>query len=171
MVEMAFDKKTGRYRCEGGQYATGGDEATTVHAGWNYDDQGGRRPMVFHQTVAWGMDAGLPSFVDTLVMRRVWDAMPADQRTGECVAFLKAGLARNPYAMAVVEAAIADAPDAKTAKALADAFDAAVNETSLPDNRRLYGETVRDLAHARVLALSPSGESTDAAAMSADPMR
>jgi hypothetical protein len=171
MVEMAFDKKTGQYRCEGGQYATGGDEVTTVHAGWNYDDQGGRRPMVFHQTVAWGVDAGLPSFVDTLVMRRVWDAMPADQRAGECVAFLKAGLARNPYAMAVVEAAIADAHDAKTAKALTDAFDATVNETSLPDNRRLYGETVRDLAHARVLALSPPSESNAAAATPADPMR
>ena len=37
--------------------------------------------MIFHQTVAWGVNEGLDSFVDTLVMRRAFDAL-ADQFIG-----------------------------------------------------------------------------------------
>jgi hypothetical protein len=168
MVEMDFNPKSGQYRCKGGQYATGGDEVTTVHAGWNYDDKGGRRPMVFHQAVAWGVDAGLPAFVDTLVMRRAWDAMPADQRAKECAKFMAEGLARNPYAMAVVEAAIGDAPDGKSALALVDAFNEAMDKAKLPADRKLYRDTVRDLAHARAMALAAPADSKDAAALLAD---
>jgi hypothetical protein len=168
MVQMECDPKTGKVRCTGGQYATGGDEVTTVHAGWNYDDKGGRRPMVFHQTVAWGVNAGLGSFVETLAMRRAWDAMPADQRSKECARFMAEGVARNPYAMAVVEAAIADAPDATAAVALVDDFNAALDKAGIPADRKLYRDTVRDLAHARVLALPAPADPKDAAELLAD---
>jgi hypothetical protein len=168
MVQMECDPKTSEYRCTGGQYATGGDEVTTVHAGWNYDDKGGRRPMVFHQTVAWGVNAGLGSFVETLAMRRAWDAMPADQRAEECARFMAEGVARNPYAMAVVEAAIADAPDATAAVALVDDFNAALDKAGIPADRKLYRDTVRDLAHARVLALPAPADPKDAAELLAD---
>ena len=168
MVQMDFDAKTGRYRCKGGQYATGGDEVTNVHAGWNYDDRGGRRPMIFHQTVAWGVDAGMESFVDTLVMRRAWDAMPADQRAKDAAKFMAEGLARNPYAMAVAEAAIGDVPDPKAAVAMVDAFNAAMDKAKLPADRKLYRDTVRDLAHARVAALPAPADSKDASALLAD---
>ena len=149
MVQMDFDAKTRTYTCKGGQYATGGDEVTGVHAGWNYDDKGGRRPMIFHQTVAWGVTVGLESLVDTMVMRRAWDALPAEQRAKECGKFLAAGLARNPYAMAVVEAAFADAPDAKTAKSMLDDFNAALDKAGVPAERALYRDTVRGMVQAR----------------------
>ena len=149
MVQMDFDAKTRMYTCKGGQYATGGDEVTGVHAGWNYDDKGGRRPMIFHQTVAWGATVGLESLVDTMVMRRVWDALPAEQRAKECGKFLAAGLARNPYAMTVVEAAFADAPDAKTAKSMLDDFNAALDKAGVPAERALYRDTVRGMVQAR----------------------
>jgi hypothetical protein len=149
MVQMDFDAKTRTYTCKGGQYATGGDEVTGVHAGWNYDDKGGRRPMIFHQTVAWGATVGLESLVDTMVMRRAWDALPAEQRAKECGKFLAAGLARNPYAMAVVEAAFADAPDAKTAKSMLDDFNAALDKAGVPAERALYRDTVRGMVQAR----------------------
>ena len=168
MVEMDRDPKTGEFRCKGGQYATGGDEVTTVHAGWNYDDRGGRRPMVFHQTVAWGVNAGVQSLVETMVMRRAWDAMPEASRAEECRDFLQAGLARNPYAMTVVEAAIAAAPDAGTAVALADDFSAALDKAKVPADRKLYRDTVRDLAHARVLALPSPSTPEKAAALLGD---
>ncbi len=153
MVQMDFDAKSGRFSCKGGQYATGGDEVTNVHAGWNYDDVGGRRPMVFHQTVAWGVNEGLDSFVDTLVMRRAFDALPPAERADESTALLAEGLKRNPYAMAVVEAAINAAPDAGAAVRLLDDFSKAMDAAKLPADRKLYRDTVRDLAHARVLAL------------------
>ena len=149
MVQMDFDAKTRTYTCKGGQYATGGDEVTGVHAGWNYDDKGGRRPMIFHQTVAWGANVGLESLVDTMVMRRAWDALPAEQRAKECGKFLAAGLARNPYAMTVVEAAFADAPDAKTAKSMLDDFNAALDKAGVPAERALYRDTVRGMVQAR----------------------
>ncbi len=149
MVQMDFDAKARTYTCKGGQYATGGDEVTGVHAGWNYDDKGGRRPMIFHQTVAWGVNAGLDSLVDTMVMRRAWDALPAEQRAKECGKFLAAGLACNPYAMTVVEAAFADAPDAKTAKSMLDDFNAALDKAGVPAERALYRDTVRGMVQAR----------------------
>ena len=149
MVQMDFDAKTRIFTCKGGQYATGGDEVTGVHAGWNYDDKGGRRPMIFHQTVAWGVTVGLESLVDTMVMRRAWDALPAEQRAKECGKFLAAGLARNPYAMTVVEAAFADAPDAKTAKSMLDDFNAALDKAGVPAERALYRDTVRGMVQAR----------------------
>ena len=149
MVQMDFDAKARTYTCKGGQYATGGDEVTGVHAGWNYDDKGGRRPMIFHQTVAWGVNVGLESLVDTMVMRRAWDALPAEQRAKECGKFLAAGVARNPYAMTVVEAAFADAPDAKTAKSMLDDFNAALDKAGVPAERALYRDTVRGMVQAR----------------------
>ncbi len=162
MVQMDFDPKTNQYSCKGGQYATGGDEVTTVHAGWNYDDVGGRRPMVFHQSVAWGVNEGLDSFVDTLVMRRAFDALPSEMRAKECARFLDDGLKRNPFAMTVVEAALAAAPDANTAISLFDNFTTAMDAAKIPADRTLYRDTVRDLAHARVLAL-PSPPTPEAA--------
>ena len=149
MVQMDFDAKTRTYTCKGGQYATGGDEVTGVHAGWNYDDKGGRRPMIFHQTVAWGATVGLESLVDTMVMRRAWDALPSEQRAKECGKLLAAGLACNPYAMTVVEAAFADAPDAKTAKSMLDDFNAALDKAGVPAERALYRDTVRGMVQAR----------------------
>ncbi len=162
MVQMDFDAKTGLYNCKGAQYASGGDEVTTVHAGWNYDDRGGRRGMIFHQTVAWGVNVGLQSFVDTLVMRRAFDALSADERANQATAFLAAGLKRNPYAFAVVEAAISAAADSSTATRLFDDYTKAMDAANIPSSHALYRDTVRNLAQARALALSSRETPTNA---------
>ena len=145
LVRMTHDPKTGRFGCEGEQYASGGDDVTTVHAGWNYDDRGGRRPMPFHQSVAWGVSAGFAAFVDTLVMRRAFDAMPADARARGCEAFLGAGLARNPYCMAVVEAALAAAPDDGARARLRAAFEGRAADVRSGPLEKGYVEQVRRL--------------------------
>lgn len=163
LVRMTHDPKSGAYGCAGEQYATGGDEVTTVHAGWNYDDRGGRRPMVFHQSVAWGVDAGFAAFVDTLVMRRAWDAMPDAERARECEAFLAAGLARNPYCMAVVEAAIQSAGDAGTLGRMRSAFDASMASHAADEGKSLFRTAVQRTFDERTAALeardSSKGES------------
>ena len=148
LVLWERDPDTGKFRCRGDQYATGGDEVTNVHAGWNYDDRGGRRPMVFHQSVAWGVNAGFESFVQTLVLRRVFDAMPPAERAECCEAFMREGLSRNLYAMPVVEAAMEQAPDVATALRMLDSFDAMSEQAKLPAEHRLYRDAVRDLCTA-----------------------
>ena len=153
IVFMEHDAKTKEYRCKGGQYATGGDEVTTVHAGWNYDDKGGRRPMVFHQSVAWGVNAGFAAFVESLAMVRAFNALSADERARECVGFVKAALSRNPFALAAITAALDSAPDAASALAIADACAERFAKATDEKQHALYRSTVRDLAHARVAAL------------------
>ena len=153
IVFMEYDPKTKEFRCKGGQYATGGDEVTTVHAGWNYDDKGGRRPMVFHQSVAWGVNEGLPSFVESLAMVRAFNAMPAEERARECVGFVKAALSENAFALAAITTALESAPDARSALAIADACAERFAKATDGKKHALYRSTVRDLAHARVAAL------------------
>lgn len=167
IVLMEHDDKKG-YQCKGGHYATGGDEVTTVHAGWNYDDRGGRRPMVFHQSVAWGVNHGLGSFVDTLVLRRIWDALPEAQRREHGPAFVRAALAQNPFALAAVDGALADAANSGSAVGILDAFTAAVAGTGPAKGHELYLSTVRDLAHRRIAALPAPTDKKAQAALLAD---
>ncbi|MCC7396428.1 MAG: hypothetical protein IT455_05115 [Planctomycetes bacterium] len=162
IVRMEQDPKTGAYRCVGGQYATGGDEVTTVHAGWNYDDVGGRRPMVFHQSVAWGVSRDFASYVQSLVMRRLWDAEPAERRATQGVAFVQAAVQTNPFALPAVLGAIDAAADAEAALAVLDAFVATFDRFVKPGDYPLYRSTVRDLAHARAREL-PAPKDPDAA--------
>lgn len=162
IVLMDCDPKTGEFRCKGGQYATGGDEVTTVHAGWNYDDVGGRKGMVFHQAVAWGVNQGLASFVDGLVLRRMWDRADEKVRAADCVTFTRAAVTTNPFALAAVEAAIAIAPDAAAATAVLDAFVEQFDRFAKPDQYPLYRSTVRDLAHARVMSQPAPSEKEEA---------
>jgi hypothetical protein len=150
IVFMEYDATTKEFRCKGGQYATGGDEVTTVHAGWNYDDKGGRKPMVFHQSIAWGVNEGLPSFIESLAMVRVFNAMPADERARECVPFVKAALAENVFALAAITTALENAPDVNAAIAIADACADRFAKATDEKQHALYRSTVRDLAHTRI---------------------
>jgi hypothetical protein len=160
IVLMEHDEKTG-YRCKGGQYATGGDEVTTVHAGWNYDDVGGRKPMVYHQSIAWGVNHGLSSFLDALVLRRIWDAMPADQRASQCLELATTTLALNPFALPALEGAIAATPDSATAIKLLDLFEQRLQPLGKPGEYALYRATVRDVVHQHVLDL-PAPKTSEA---------
>jgi hypothetical protein len=150
IVFMEYDPKSKEFSCKGGQYATGGDEVTTVHAGWNYDDKGGRKPMVFHQSVAWGVNENFPAFVELLAMLRAFNALPADERARECVTFVKSALAQNVFALPAITAALDSAPDAKSALAIADACADRFAKKTDDKKHALYRSTVRDLAHARI---------------------
>jgi hypothetical protein len=154
---MEVDPKTGDFRCKGGQYATGGDEVTTVHAGWNYDDVGGRRPMVYHQSIAWAVNrdraAESATFLETLAMRRMFDQLPEAERAQTAVAFTEAALARNPFALVAYDGAVRAAKSPETAIALADLAERTLAALPAADVPALYRSTLRDAAHARILAL------------------
>ena len=153
LVVMTHDPKTGLYACQGEQYATGGDEVTTVHAGWNYDDVGGRRPMVYHQSIAWAVNHDLPALVDALVLRRMWDAHTAEVRAKEAPQWMREAVTLNPYALVLMEGLIKDAADARTLIEVYDAFAEGLERAQLLEAQPLYVSTVRDMVHARIFAL------------------
>ncbi len=162
LVRMAADATTGDFKCVGGQYATGGDEVTHVHAGWNYDDRGGRRNMVFHQSVAWGVNQDLDSYLDAMVLARAIGVLPPEEQAAHARVFAAAAIADNPFAVPAFEAAVKASKSATELIAILDdfttAFPKAVGAERASKEFVLYGNSVRDLVHARIAELPmPSG--------------
>jgi hypothetical protein len=106
LVRMDHDPRTGRYACKGGQYAGGGDEVARVHYNWYFGDTPRQVPMVYHQSVAWAVNHGLPSFLDALLCLQLSRQLPEGAVT-ERLKLLEQGLELNPYAIALVDAAVA----------------------------------------------------------------
>ena len=156
IVVMEQDPETGRFRCRGGQYATGGDEVTTVHAGWDYDDVGGRRPMVFHQSIAFAVNHDFDALVEAMVLRRVWDGLDEETRSRECVQWLGDAMDRNPFSLPLIDGVVAAAPEPMTALQMHDEFNSRF-EPHATKEYELYQRTVGDLLYERILAL-PSPE-------------
>lgn len=105
LVQMDFDPKSGRYVCKGGQYAGGGDEVATVHYNWYFDEAARHVPMVYHQSVAWAVNHGLPSFLDALICLQISRQLPPGD-TARRLKLLEQGLDRCPYAMALIDAVV-----------------------------------------------------------------
>ena len=156
IVVMEQDPESGLFRCRGGQYATGGDEVTTVHAGWDYDDVGGRRPMVFHQSIAFAVNHDFDALVEAMVLRRVWDGLDEETRSRDGVEWIGKAMDRNPFALPLITGVIAAAPDPMTAMEMLDEFNSRF-EPHAAKEYELYQQTVARLVHDRILAL-PSPE-------------
>jgi len=119
MVAYHYEPESDTYSCRGGQYATGGDEKTTPFTPWPFEDafrrtgrKNGyevsfhdRKPMVYHQSVAWGVNYGLESYMDSIIAHAVFRLLPEEQRRTYGLKFLESGLASNPYAFLIVDAA------------------------------------------------------------------
>jgi hypothetical protein len=136
LVSFQYDEKTKHYACVGGQYATGGHEATTPFARW-YLGEGAkkyrrnpgfgiqpnpRKPMVYHRSVAWAMNHGLDSFLDALMAHSLYQILDAPDRKAGGSPLLMSGLAHNPYALLVVDAAQTAAPTATDQVAFFETF-------------------------------------------------
>ena len=118
MVAFRYDKKTKTYGCKGGQYATGGDDKTSPHSGWFFgkykttsktrkgktSKRPARKMMIYHQTVAWAVNYGMPQYLDSLMAYSVFDKLPETDRKANGMTLLKSGLKINPYSFALVDA-------------------------------------------------------------------
>jgi hypothetical protein len=153
IVFMDCDRATGRFACAGGQYATGGDDVTTVHAWWAYDDEAGRRPMVFHQSVAWAVNRDADAFVSTLAMARMFAALDEAGRARACVPFARAALKENPYALAATLAAIEAAPTTDRLGDIRGAIDEALGAATKADGSQLLSTTLAERIEARAKKL------------------
>jgi hypothetical protein len=105
VITFGFDLKTRTFNCHGEQYATGGDAETFPHTPWYFGDIDAGRPMVYHQSVAWGVNCNLPGYLDALLAYQLYRQLPDDLRQKHGLAFLDSALARNPYSFLLVDAA------------------------------------------------------------------
>jgi hypothetical protein len=134
-----------------------------VHARWTYDDIGGRRPMVFHQAVAFGCNHSFATFVDSLVLRRLYDALPEQQQRDEALPLVEAALAANPFALAVLDRVIEKATEVELLVQVLALFERVAGPRLDAEEHALYRTTVRDLVHARIGALpAPEGAERNA---------
>ena len=77
-------------------------------------------------------------------------------RSRQCVRWMRDVMKKNPYALPLIDGIIAAAPDAMAAIEILDAFESGF-EPHAAKEFELYRRTVRNLGHARILALpSPS---------------
>ena len=112
LIVFSLDKKTHSYTCHGEQYATGGDDKTHPHANWVFGDTDARRDMAWHQSVAYGVNAGFQSYLDSMVALEIYHYLPKAAQKAQGLTVLQSGLVANRYNIALVEAALANG-DAK----------------------------------------------------------
>ena len=105
LVQMDYNPKTALYRCKGGQYAGGGDDVAHVHYNWYFDEAARQVPMVYHQSVAAAVNHGLSAFLDALICLQLSRQLAASAVEPR-LRLLEQGLDHNPYAIALVDAAI-----------------------------------------------------------------
>jgi len=123
MVAFKYDPKKKIYFCKGGQYATGGDEKTTPFARWYFGDKAKkcarrpgfgvqpnpRKPMVYHQSIAWAVNHGIASFLDSTMAYSVYHLLDESDHKSAGRTLLTSGLAINPYNFLLTDAAQAAA--------------------------------------------------------------
>ena len=149
IVFMECDRASGKFACKGGQYAGGGDEVTTVHAWWTYDDEAGRHPMVFHQAIAWAANRDAEAFTRTLAMGRMFASLPAQARSRACADFLRAALNASPYAVPAALAAIDAAVASEQLDDIARALDQRLGQVTVADGSALLAKELSARIDAR----------------------
>ena len=153
LVLMNFDPAKKSYSCTGEQYATGGDEVTHVHAQWVFESQPVRRPMVYHQAIAWAVNEDPDALLDSIVLRSAWDAMTPDERTQSGRRMLMQGIAECPFAFALIDALIEFNTTTKDQFDLLTHFNSSLDKVAGKDSYPLLRTTVRDNVHARIGSL------------------
>jgi len=170
MVAFRYDPKKNLYFCKGGQYATGGDEKTTPFNRWfigeaakSYRRHPGfgvpgnpRRPMVYHQSLAWAVNYGFRAFLDSLMAWDVYQLLPEAERKGAGRALLTSGLELNPYSFLLADAAQAAASTPREQVQFWRTFQAALKAAGgkagcPPDG--LYSQTVKKKVFASIAKL------------------
>ena len=170
MVAFRYHPKSKTYRCQGGQYATGGDEKTGPFTPWPFQREfkrtgrrngyeisfHHRRPMVYHQSLAWGVNCGLRSYLNGTMAYAVFRLLPEGQRPTHGMKLLESGLARNAYNFLLVDAAqeTAATPQEQVRfwKSFVAALTSAAGKPGCPAEG-LYNTTVKNTMFARIARL------------------
>jgi hypothetical protein len=165
LVRFAFDDNRRTYACVGGQYATAGDAGTGVHVPWYFGDVDARRPMVYHQSVAWAANFGLQAFLDSTVAHTLFKQLPDADCQAHGMELLQSAAALCPYNFLLVEDALASdqpAPLVAFWQNLQPLL--ASGKPGCPTNG-LYNQTIQEKLFARLAALPVPTESRQAEAI------
>ena len=179
MVAFRYDPKSKTYSCKGDQYATGGDEKTTPFARWYFGDKAKkyarrpgfgvqpnpRKPMAYHQSVAWAVNYGMASFLDSTMAYCVYLLLDEADRKSAGRALLTSGLAINPYNFLLTDAAQATAATAKEQLRFWQTFTATLKAKAPKPGcpaEGLYNRTVKRRMFAKIAKL-PVPKDKDAA--------
>ena len=172
MAAFYYDRKRKLYVCKGGQYATGGDEKTTPFPRWFFGDAARkyrrhpgfgvpgnpRKPMVYHQSIAWAVNHGFASFLDSTIAYHVYRLLGEAERKGAGRKLLASALAINPYNFLVTDAAQAAASTPQEQIAFWRTFQArlqAVGDKAGCPPDGLYSKTVKTKVFASIATLPP----------------
>jgi len=163
LVVLQRDKANGRFSWVGEQYATGGDDVTTVHSRWDLDGKGHMRKVAFHQSMAWGLSADCEGWLDAMVlasaMRPSSDRSGTDERARALTtALLNAALERSPYALAAVAHAIDAAQDADAVRAVERTFAEQTKERMPASDFACMQTAVQSLVQERLQSLGTAAE-------------
>ena len=155
LIFFHHDAKSGLFECKGGQFATGGPEKTHPHTPFVFGDVNARKPMLYYQTIAWAMNHGFQSWLDSMVCFRMFqdlaDTGPSDQRIG----LLEQALALNPYNIVLADAAQAAIPTPEGQFAFLGKWKNSLAAAAKPGcpATGLYPDTLRDRAFDRIARL------------------
>lgn len=178
VVFFRHGPETGIFRCEGGQYATGGDEKTGPFTPWPFEREfrrskrtsgheiefRGIKKMVYHQSLAWGVNYGLPAFHDGTIAHALYQLLPEEQRKQNGRKLLSNAIAQNPYHLLVIDALIASSETPQGQVELWENFREALNQAKgkpgCPTDG-LYVTTVRNKIFDRLARLPTPENSTE----------
>lgn len=105
LISYGHDAKSNTYFCRGGQYATGGDDNTHPHTPWYFGEVNAPRSMVYHQSIAWAVNAGLDSYHDSTIAYQIYLLLSESDRKDHGLTLLGSGMQLNPYNFLLIDAA------------------------------------------------------------------
>lgn len=145
LILFAYDPKKSLYECRGGQFATGGPEKTSPHTPYPFGDLDSRKPMVWYQSVAWAVNCGLASYLDSMIAYQMYQALPETDRSEYGIDLLESAVALNPYNIVVADTAMAAAKTPERQIRTWMVFKQAVTSSTSPGCPKdgLYLETIR----------------------------
>lgn len=156
LIFFAFDSAKQTYDCYGGQFATGGPDKTHPHTPWYFGDVDAARGMVYHQSIAWAVNAGMQSWLDSTMAYQLFRLLPEADRKTYGMELLESGLTINPFNFLLADAgqAAAATPQAQIRlwKALETVLAEASKKPGCPSNS-LYGQTVKTHLFRKLAAL------------------
>lgn len=170
VVFFLHDPKTGTYRCQGSQYATGGDEKTGPFTPWPFEREfkrnkrtsghelefRGIKKMIYHQSLAWGANYDLAAYHDATVAHAAFQALPEEQRKGDGRKLLHHAIALNPYHLLAIDTSLATVENPLELidlwKTFAAALATAKGKAGCPTDG-LYVKTVRNKTYDRLAGL------------------
>ena len=115
-----------------------------------------RKGMVYHQSIAWAVNYGMPSYLDSTMAYTLYRLLPGPEREADGATLLGTGLAINPYNFLLTDAAQAAARTPQEQirfwRTFQAALKAAGGKPGCPIDG-LYGKTVRNRMFARIAKL------------------